>query len=142
MPARQLRLFAGRRQRGIRPLDASEFQIHCMVADVLRRWSMPDWRFTHIPAGEHRTAATAGRLKRMGVSAGWPDFLLVGPRLVCFLELKTRKGKQTEAQADVAAHLMASGCQYALVHSFNEALMILQHWGAVRTFGLRRNNDE
>jgi hypothetical protein len=50
---------------------AKEFSIHCAIADVVRRWCRPDWVWTHLPFGEHRSAITGARLKRMGVNRGW-----------------------------------------------------------------------
>ena len=39
---------------------------------------MPGWIFTHIASGEKRDQVTAARLKRMGVTAGWPDLMFFG----------------------------------------------------------------
>jgi 'Cold-shock' DNA-binding domain len=64
--ARQLHLFRGRKQCGIAPPVASEYQLHCAVADTVRRWIMPGWIYTHIASGEKRNAVTAARLKRSG----------------------------------------------------------------------------
>src|SRR5215468_1632460 len=93
---RDLDLFKGKRQRGTKPPPAKEFDLHVLIADVLRRWASRKWRWTHLPMGEYRTPATAGRLKRMGVTSGWPDFMLfhISGR-VCFLELKRRGEHQT-----------------------------------------------
>src|SRR4051812_16425507 len=44
----QLNLFRSRKQRGIAPPAPSEYQLHCMVVDTVRRWRMPGWIFTHI----------------------------------------------------------------------------------------------
>ena len=46
--ARQLHLFRSRKQRGIAAPGPSEYQLHCMVVDTVRRWRMPGWIFTHI----------------------------------------------------------------------------------------------
>ena len=49
-------------------------------------------------ANELRDPATAGRLKRLGVMAGWPDLLFAGPGArMAFLELKRRGGRLNEA---------------------------------------------
>jgi len=72
---RQLHLFRSKRQRGVPLLRAKEYELHCMVADTLRRWCNPLWRYTHIPAGEKRDMVTAMRLKRMGVMPGWAQRL-------------------------------------------------------------------
>jgi hypothetical protein len=108
MIGRQLHLFRGRKQRGTAPPAPSECQLHCAVADTVRRWIMPGWIFTHIASGEKRDQVTAARLKRMGVMPGFPDLVFFGPHAeVCFVELKGRDGRLGQAQADIAAHLCA-----------------------------------
>ena len=68
---RQLSLFKRKRQRGtVSSVPATEFQLHCAVADTVRRWIMPGWIFTHIASGEKRDPVTAARLKRMIVASG------------------------------------------------------------------------
>ena len=134
MPRRvgQIDLFTRRVRR---PPPAPEFHTHCMVADVLRRFASPDWRFTHIPLGEKRAEATAARLKRMGVVAGWPDFILLPPNgRAHFLEMKRgRGGTLTEAQAEFAAWCRQHDVPFAIARDFTQALTVLQDWGAVRT---------
>ena len=74
---------------------------------------MPNWIYTHIASGEKRDPVTAARLKRMGVVSGFPDLLFFGPRReVYWIELKARSGRLSEAQADVASHLIAAGHGY------------------------------
>jgi hypothetical protein len=52
-------------------------------------WLNPQRKFTHLPMGEYRDPTTAVKLQRMGVTAGWPDFLFVGPgQAIFWLELK------------------------------------------------------
>ena len=85
--ARQLHLFKSRRQRGTAAPAPSEYALHCAVVDTIRRWIMPDWIYTHIASGEKRDQVTAARLKRMGVTPGFPDLALFGPHgEVCFIE--------------------------------------------------------
>ncbi|PSO30115.1 hypothetical protein [Bradyrhizobium sp. MOS002] len=76
MTERQLHLFRSRKQRGQALPAPGEFQLHVTIADILRRWALPSWEWVHLPFGEHRSAATAGRLARMGVRKGYPDFAL------------------------------------------------------------------
>jgi len=59
--ARQLHLFKSRRQRGTLPPAPSEYQLHCAVADTVKRWIMPGWIYTHIASGEKRDQVTAAR---------------------------------------------------------------------------------
>jgi hypothetical protein len=116
-----------------RPPPAPEFHLHILVADVLRRWIMPGWRFTHIASGEYRAKATAGRLKRMGVVPGWADLILLSPgALAHFLELKRRGEKLSEDQEDFADYCAAHGYPFVVTDDFRVALATLKQWGAVR----------
>jgi hypothetical protein len=133
MPARQLHLFGNKRQRGTAPPSPSEYQLHCAVADTVRRWIMPGWIFTHIASGERRDMVTAARLKRMGVMPGWPDLLFFGPGRVCWIELKAKGGRLSEAQAAVASHPVAAGHGYLCSDSFDDIIVTLKDWGIVRS---------
>jgi hypothetical protein len=104
-----------------------------MVADLLHRFAHPQWRFSHIASGEYRTPATAAKLKRMGVVAGWPDFILLAPTGIAhFLELKRGRAPLTDAQQDFADWCVAHGVHFAIARNFDEALRCLKSWGAVR----------
>ena len=88
--ARQLHLFKSRRQRGTLPPAPSEYQLHCAVVDTVKRWIIPGWIFTRIASGEKRDPVTAARLKRMEVTAGFPDLAFFDPHgEVCFIEAAT-----------------------------------------------------
>jgi hypothetical protein len=127
---KQLGLFKGRRARRASP---KEFALHCAIADLVTRWIMPGWMFTHLPMGEHRSKATAGKLKRMGVKPGWPDFIFVGPRQrMFFLELKRRGCAQTDEQANVALHLMRCGFTYQCSDNLDDVIGTLRDLGIVR----------
>lgn len=146
MHERQLHLFKGKRQKGVLP-RSSEFELHCMVADALRRWCDPAWRYTHLPMGEKRDPATAMRLKRMGVTRGWPDFMFFGPRKqVLFLELKrpgprrlrewqgtlSAMNKPSDEQEEMAQHLCGvCGHSYFCTNDFQSALDLLRDFGIV-----------
>ena len=132
MEWRQLSLLKGSRQRGSRPAPAPEFALHCAVADLVRRWIMPGWMFTHIPLGERRDKAVAARLARMGTVAGWPDFIFVGPHRVVFLELKRRGSSPSDEQANVALHIIRSGFDYHCVDNLDDAVGALRDCGIVR----------
>jgi hypothetical protein len=128
----QLDIFT-KRVRQLPP--APEFSMQAMLADILAKWGSRDWRYTHMPLGEYRTAATAGKLKRMGVVAGWSDFILLSPKprsLAHFLELKRRGSKLSEAQEEFAAYCAEQGYPFACVDRFEDAVNILKEWGALR----------
>jgi hypothetical protein len=134
MTERQLHLFKGQRQRGVPLPRAKEYELHCMVADTLRRWCDPAWRYSHIPSGEKRDPATAMRLKRMGVMPGVPDFMFIGPGCLFFIELKRPGGggRQSEAQADWAQHIMRCGFGYHCTDDYADAIGTLRDLGIVR----------
>ena len=130
----QLSLFKGKRQRGTKTPRSLEFALHCMVADVLRRWQSPNWRWSHFPSGEYRHPGTAMRLKRMGVQVGWPDFILLAPEGggVFFLELKREGGKLSEWQFSFMEWCAHHGYPYVWCDNFADAIHHLKKWGAVR----------
>jgi hypothetical protein len=129
---RQLSLFKGKKQRGVKPPPPKEFTLHCLLADTLTLCCSKHWRWTHLPMGEHRNIITAMRLKRMGVQRGWPDFIFIGPGKVVFLELKRpRSGRMSEDQILLMTHLLACGCDYHITNDFNAAVTILATYGIV-----------
>jgi len=139
MNSRQLHLFRRRSQRGVAvDYSPSEFQLHCAVADTLKRWSAPNWLWCHYPAGEWREDVTAARLKRLGVKAGISDILLFPPAgasepHVHCLELKRRGGKLSTPQAEFALWARLNGYPFAVADSYEAAIGILKNWGALRT---------
>ena len=95
---------------------------------------MPGWIYTHIASGEKRDPVTAARLKRMGVVGGFPDLAFFGPAgRVCWIELKARSGRLSEAQADVASHLVAAGHGYLCSSDYRDVIETLKGWGVVRS---------
>ena len=129
----QLNLFKGPRQRGVRVAPPKEFLLHVSLAKILKVSMMPGWRYTHLPFGEHRDAITAGRLKAMGVTPGWPDFMFTGPRASVFwLELKRKGLGLNENQKDVCKHLVGSGFGYLMTSDIEDAIATLKDMGIVR----------
>jgi hypothetical protein len=130
----QLSLFKGKRQRGVQPPPPLEFQLHATLADICRRWINPRWRFTHLPLGEKRDLVTAARLKRLGTTPGWPDFIFAGPgSQVFWLELKRpKRGRLSEDQADIIGHLVACGFGVLVTTSIDDAVATLKQAGILR----------
>jgi hypothetical protein len=127
---RQLSLFKGKRQRGVKPPSPLEFASQCFLADTLRVCCNPAWQWTHVPMGERRHIATAKRLKRMGVRPGWPDFQFAGPNAkMAFVELKRKGKKASEAQETIAEHLVACGFDYLITDNVREAVAFLKRLG-------------
>src|SRR4029077_1805109 len=132
--AGQLHLFKSKRQRGMAPPSASEFQLQCAVVDTVRRWINPGWIWTHIPSGEKRDVVTAVRLKRMGVMPGFPDLMFVGPTgWTCWIELKARGGRLSKVQGAIASRLIAGGHGYLCSSDYRDIIETLKGWGVLRS---------
>jgi len=128
---RQLNLFKSARQRGVAPPAPREFATQCALADTLRLCCDPAWWWGALPFGEYRTPATAGRLKRMGVRGGLPDFLFMHKLGdTAWLELKRGKvGRLSPDQAAMFEYLARRGDAVMLATSYAEAVMALQDVG-------------
>lgn len=111
-----------------------EEMTHRMVVDVLTLSVTPGWLWFHVPNGEKRGKATAGRLKAMGTKAGVSDLLLIAPggaRLHA-LELKRKGRKPTETQKAFMCAVVKAGGEADWADTFDDAIKILGAWGAVR----------
>ncbi len=83
----------------------------------------------HCPNGEHRSKATGGRLKAMGVVPGVADFVCVQPNgEVAFMELKRLGGVLSPAQKLFQARCISIGVTYVVVADIDTALAILEGW--------------
>jgi len=142
MTTQQLSLFTRRKAAKLPP--APEFQVHCMVADLLRKHCTPGWLWFHVPNGGERPAFInnkgkrvsfeGSRLQRMGTRPGVSDILLVEPpdgRLRS-LELKRRGETPDEAQLLFMHDLELAGGVAEWADTFDKAVAILKRWGAVR----------
>jgi hypothetical protein len=128
-----LDLLKSRRQRGVMPPGLSEFSIHVAIADLLRRWALPGWEWTHLPFGELRSPATAGWLARMGVKRGYADFAFFhADGRVAFMEVKREGGKLSPDQQRIADHMRKAGHRFEVVDSIEAAISTLVVWGVVR----------
>lgn len=135
----QLRLFdakgpKGRRPARGKPKPATEFRTHCAVADFLWAMARSDVFWSHLPSGEHRTKVTGGRLKRMGLKPGLPDFMFVDVTGRHFyLELKRGGlGKLSLGQMLFGSLMVERGVPYAVARSFAEAEAVLREWGVLK----------
>lgn len=72
--------------------------------------------------------ARMARLKRMGLRSGVADLVFVMSGRVYFLEMKRRTGKQSTNQLQFEADAIWAGAEYAVAHSFDEAIKILRNW--------------
>jgi len=130
---RQLHLFKGPRQRGVKPPSPKEFSIHVSIADLLDAWCEDGWIWSHLPFGENRDAITGARLKRMGTKRGWPDFVFFhSSGRSAFLELKRRGGKPNDEQEAVLGFLEAAGHAVAWFDNYDGAVKWLKQVGVLQ----------
>lgn len=109
-----------------------EITLHMRVAGFLRAHGRPEWRWTHIPAGELRDARTAAKLKAMGLQPGWPDLLLLSPSGVAHcLEFKRKGGRLSEAQEAFRQWCVSQGVAFVVADTAAGALDALRRWGAL-----------
>lgn len=121
---------AGRARSAVQRV--SEEAIQRAVVDLLGRAARPGVVFTHMPSGEARHKAVAGKLKGLGVKPGWPDLLIVAGGQLYGLELKTIAGRVSHAQKAAHAELTAAGAIVAVAYGIDEAMRQLKAWGLVR----------
>ena len=119
-----------KQQPGLPP--TTELQIQHAVVDLLTRAARPGVAWTHMPSGELRHPAVAGKLVGMGTKPGWPDLLLVREGRFYGLELKTSTGRISPVQARAHAELEHAGATIAVAHGLDAAISILREWGMLR----------
>jgi hypothetical protein len=108
----------------------TETQLQIQIATWLRQ-AHPSWLWLHIPNEGKRNPMTGAILRSMGMSKGWPDILIFGhtchasylweyaPGIA--MELKSARGKASDAQVNVLAALRARGWLCAVVRSLDDA---------------------
>jgi hypothetical protein len=145
MNEKQLDIFKGPRQRGVSTNkfhSPTEFEIHVVVADMLRRWLEPNWIWFHPPNGGERPAVfikgrrisiEGGRLKRMGAKAGVSDIILAKAPTAQLhaLELKRRGEEPTDEQLAWLLEVEALGGVSGWADSVKGAIEVLKKWGAI-----------
>lgn len=111
----------------------TEHDLQCaVIAECDRRAILrPEYGLIlHIPNGEYRTKATAGRLKAMGVRAGILDFLLPIARHgyhSLWIETKITPNKPTAAQLEWIRRLQMEGHRCRVIwDSFDEVMAELE----------------
>lgn len=89
-----------------------ETAIHFAVAEYLQ-YQYPDVMFHHSPNESKRTPFERFLVSKMGVSAGFPDFVIYDNDCAIYLELKYKDNTPTESQLKWLSYLMKSN--YAFV---------------------------
>ena len=94
----------------------------------------------HVPNEGRRSWAAGKRLKSQGMTAGVPDWLIIGGGYdfdstplgrIYAVELKSRKGSLAPAQRAFHARLAAAGVPVAVCRSLEEIEAALKGWGVI-----------
>lgn len=113
-------------------IDPDEKAIHRAVIQHLMLMKAPGVKFWHT-AQNRMSAKEGGYWRRMGVTAGVPDLVVVIPgKGACFLELKAANGRLSAEQKAMLKALEAAGCVVATAKGIDEALSVLASWGALK----------
>ena len=103
--------------------------------DIVRtlRFGLPSGWLVVGVSNNPRSKITGAIEKGMGLTAGFPDVSvygnLDGQPFTGFLEVKTGKGRVSEAQRDMHDRLQDAGFRVAIVRSVAEALDAARAWG-------------
>ena len=90
-----------------------------------KQHGLPEFTLFHVPNGGLRHKSTAGRLKSQGVRRGIPDLLLMVPRGHLHglaIEMKSERGRPTDAQLIVHAWMLAAGWRVEVCYSADAAI--------------------
>jgi hypothetical protein len=109
----------------------SEHEIHKAVVKYLDTCGRKDILWFHPENARKCTPRQGAMRKAIGVKAGVPDFVLIIDGDPVFLELKSAKGKPSEAQLAFFKTASDCGCQYFIAKSLDEAIGVLEHIDAI-----------
>jgi hypothetical protein len=82
-----------------------------------------------VPNGGYRTPSTAAKIKAEGALPGVSDLILLiarGDYHGLLIELKTDKGRQSEAQREWQRLIEADGYKYVVVRSIEEFIKVVE----------------
>ena len=114
-----------------RPRD-EEHKLQCVCVNWFRYQHRE--LFLHlwaVPNGGARSKATAGKLKAEGVVAGVADLVLTVPNAkhhALFIEMKTRTGRQSEAQKKWQQAQEAKGYKYVVCRSVEDFIEAIEDY--------------
>lgn len=84
-----------------------------------------------VPNGGYRTPATAAKIKAEGALPGVSDLILLiarGGYHGLLIEMKTDKGRQSEAQREWQRKIEADGYKYVVVRSIEEFIKVVNDY--------------
>ena len=113
--------------------DVSEHALQKLVISMLKACARPDVFWFAVPNAGWRPGAIGARMKAEGLAAGVADLciMLAGGK-TCWLEMKTKTGRQTPEQKTFELVCQQLGHPYALARSLDEATDVLNEWGVLK----------
>ncbi len=111
-----------------------ETAIHIQVAEYLQ-YQYPNVMFHHSPNEARRTAFERYLISKMGVSAGFPDFVIYGEGITLALELKYKDNTPTDTQLTWLEHFHLRDDHYsAVAWSFESAKLFIDFTMRLKKF--------
>lgn len=143
-----------KRYRRVKAPEASEQPIHETVVKYLRLMARPDVQWWHVPNGGARERVPIRKadgtvkwwcpsgktMKKLGAVPGAPDLMFrwrARWSLDCLqetldMEIKSESGEQTKEQKEWERMTVATGGNYVIVHSLDEAIDVLEKYRITR----------
>ena len=95
------------------------------------RLQYPNIAIHHSPNGGKRTPFEANLFKRMGTRAGFADLFIICPKKGfhgLFIEMKTRKGTQTDFQKQFEQQVTKEGYLYTICRSIDDFIQQVESY--------------
>lgn len=108
--------------------DLSENEIQEAVCDHIRTYGKPGLVWWHTPNGGKRSKRWASALKRRGLTSGVSDLIFFYRDRFYALELKSAKGRPSEAQLGWRDRVDKQGGFTSVAYSIEAAIKTLRMW--------------
>lgn len=93
---------------------------------------MAHWRACGLPKTLVASIPNQRAFGQPGLTKGLADLLVIAPGFVGFIELKTAKGKLSQAQKDFQYLCIVNGIPHSVCYGRDEPIEILRHWKIVK----------
>jgi hypothetical protein len=114
-------------------IELTENQIQRAVFDHIRQRGAPGvFAFHPKNGGVHQKGRRRGINAGLGVVSGVPDVIAIREGKVYAIELKTEKGKVSEAQFKAVENIRNAGGFACICHGLDRALACLETWGIIK----------
>jgi len=112
--------------------NVSEHAMQVSVVEYARRFNRGGAMVVAIPNAGKRSPAVARAMQAEGLTPGVADLcFIMGNGITGWLELKTQRGRLSPTQLEFQAACQHLGHLYEVAYTFDDAIAVLKHWGAV-----------